>query len=97
MDSSFCEQNPKHKTAITSPSKPGLYPFASRAISQECLNNFICITNARLLAYDMDGKVLGLDDNGIAGMCFWILNQPVHRRLTCDMFTHLKLITNGFG
>ena len=34
----------------------------------------ICITNARLLAYDVDRKMLGLDENGIAVMCFWIRN-----------------------
>ena len=39
--------------------------------------------------------MLGLDENGIAGMCFWILNQSVNRINfnACNMFNHLKLIT----
>ena len=59
--------------------------------------NFFSFTsqNARLLAYAVDGKMLGLDKNGIAGMCFGFLAN-LFTELTvhaCNMFTHLKLKT----
>ena len=81
----------------TSPSKPGLYPFASQALSQECQNNFIWFTNSGLLAYDVDGKMLGLDKMGFLECVFGFLTNlftesTVH---VCNMFTHLKPKTNG--
>ena len=45
------------------------YSFVSQPINQEWRNNSICITNARLLACDVDGKMLGLDDEVIAVVC----------------------------
>ena len=77
-------------TAITSPSKLGLYPFPP----QEVQKKIICITNTRLLACDIDEKnaMLGMK---IAVMRFGFLTNPfteltVH---ACNVFTHLKLIT----
>ena len=84
-----CSQTPSltwstfHRHWFTSLSKPDLYPFT---ISQECWNNFICITNARLLAYDVHGR------NGIAGMCFWILFHP---NLTFTICNRKQVVKNA--
>ena len=40
---------------------------------------FVCIRNARLLACNADEEMSGIAEKVIAGMCFWILNQSVHR------------------
>ena len=49
----------------------------------------ICITNARLLACDVDENVLGLDEKGITVMCSWSLNQSVHRiNCLCMKYVH---------
>ena len=70
---------PKQMTAITSPHKPGLNPFTSQAISKNVEIILSASQMQTILAGDVYGKTLGLDENGIAGMCFWILNQPVYR------------------
>ena len=40
---------------------------------------------------DVNGEIIGLDENQIVVMCFWILNQSVHRINECNIFTHLKV------
>ena len=80
-------------TAITFPSKPGLYHLHHKQLVK---NNFIWITNAGLLAYDVDGKMLGLDEMGLLECVFAFLTNlftesTVH---ICNMFTHRKIITN---
>ena len=69
-------KNPKHMTAITSPSKPGHLHHKQLVKNVKII---LFISNARLLACNVDGKVLGLDENGITVMWFEILNQSVHR------------------
>ena len=53
MDSKFCEQNPKHITGITSPSKPHLY-HKHAIIVKNAKITYLHHTNARELACDAD-------------------------------------------
>ena len=81
----------KIQNTFTFSSEPNIYPFASQGSSQECL--LICITNARILACDMDRWMSGLEEKMIVVMCFWIPNQSVHRINcvhTCNTVTHLN-------
>ena len=66
-------KNPKTHYSNHLSSKPNIYPFTPQASSQECL--LICIT---LLACDMDGWTLGLEEKVIAIMCYLFTELTVH-------------------
>ena len=76
--------NRKHITAITFSSKPNIYPFSC---SQECL--LICVTNARLLACDMDEGMLGFEEKVIAVMCFGFLTNLLQNLLSMHRISSL--------